>query len=145
MTVRERFKAKVGNYPAEILEDVFKDAAYSPIEAEPQLRAISLDDKIEDYLYDEVWRRSFKYALSTLYYSMSALFSGGSRSEQVGDVHASLSGFSITNDDRNYFREMGDRLRQELGYDPEEDPRGNSGMGDYTYMQGYKSRQGWSC
>lgn len=145
MTVRERFRAKVGNYPAEVLEDAFKDAAYSPVEAEPRLRAINLEDCVEDFQDDALWNKSFKYALSTLYYSMSALFSGGSRSEQVGDVHSSLSGFSITKDDREYFRSMGDRLRLELGYEPEEDARPESCMFDASNLRTPKPARRWNC
>lgn len=133
MTVRERFIAKLGNFPASSLEEMLADAALSPIDAEPPLRAVSLGDVYEDYLDDEEWKRGFKYALSTLYYSMSAMFSGGSQSEQVGDVHASTTGHQITKDDRNYYRSLGDKLRKELGYEPEEDVREAGGAFDATY------------
>lgn len=135
MTVREHFEAAIPGYPVQSLGSVLKSAAFSPALAQPRLRALDLDDNIADYLDDQEWMTSLKYALSTLYYSMSGVFSGGSRSEQVGDVRASLSGFVITQSDREYYRSMGDKLRKEIGYEPEEAVQESGGMFDATDLQ----------
>lgn len=112
-----------------------KSAAFSPALATPPLMALDLGDDIAEHLDDDVWMKSLKYALSTLYYSMSGVFSGGSRSEQVGDVKASLSGFIITQADREYYRSMGDKLRKEAGYEPEEPVQDTGGMFDASYLR----------
>lgn len=135
MTVREHFEAAIPGYPVQSLEAVLKSAAFSPALATPPLTALDLDDDIAEHLSDEVWMKSLKYALSTLYYSMSGVFSGGSRSEQVGDVRASLSGFIITQADREYYRAMGDKLRKEAGYEPEEPVQETGGMFDASYLR----------
>lgn len=135
MTVREQFESAIPGYPAQSLGAVLKSAAFSPALAQPRLLALDLDDDIADYLDDQEWMTSLKYALSTLYYSMSGVFSGGSRSEQVGDVRASLSGFVITQSDREYYRSMGDKLRKEIGYEPEETVQESGGMFDATDLQ----------
>lgn len=119
MTVESYLRAQVPGYPFE--QSVLENAALSPLFARPEaLPSLSLDDKVEEHADDEEWVRSLRYATSTLYYSASGVFSGGSRSEQVGDVHASLSGFVITQSDREYYRSQGDRLRAETGTEPEE-------------------------
>ena len=136
MTVGEYFEASIPGYPIGTLEKVLDGAAFSPILAEPKLQALSLDDEIADHLDDAEWMSSLKYALSTLYYSMSGVFSGGSRSEQVGDVRASLSGFQVTSADREYYRKKADSLREELGYDVEDDVKEVGGMFDATALRG---------
>lgn len=135
MTVREHFEAAIPGYPVQSLGAVLKSAAFSPALATPPLMALDLGDDIADHLDDEVWMKSLKYALSTLYYSMSGVFSGGSRSELVGDVKASLSGFIITQADREYYRSMGDKLRKEAGYEPEEPVQDTGGMFDASYLR----------
>lgn len=124
MTVEAYLRAKVPGYPFEM--SVLENAAISPVFAKPEaLMALSLDDEIESHIVDgvmdEEFEKALKYATSTLYYSVSGVFSGGSRSEQVGDVRASLSGFIITQSDRDYYRRLANRLRKELGMDVEED------------------------
>lgn len=124
MTVEAYLRAKVPGYPFEM--SVLENAAISPVFAKPEaLMALDLSDEIESYVIDGVMDKEFekalKYAVSTLYYSVSGVFSGGSRSEQVGDVRASLSGFIITQSDRDYYRRLANRLRKELGMDVEED------------------------
>lgn len=134
MTVEEKLRATIPGYPFEMV--VLKNAAISPIFAKPTpLRAINLDDEIEDNADDDDWVRSLKYALSTLYYSASGVFSGGSRSEQVGDVRTSLSGFIVTQADRDDWRTRARRLRGEIGCEEEEDVTEQGGMFDASYLR----------
>lgn len=135
MTVREQFEAAIPGYPVQSLEAVLKSAAFSPALATPPLLPLNLEDDISEHLDDAVWMKSLKYALSSLYYSMSGVFSGGSRSEQVGDVRASLSGFIITQADREYYRAMGDKLRVELGYEVEKTEQDMGGMFDASHLR----------
>ena len=127
-------RAKVPGYPFDI--EVLENAAMSPIFAKPEaLRPISMNDEILDHAGEEDWVKALKYATSTLFYSAAGMFSGGSRSEQVGDVHASQSGFIITQADREYYRNMGDKLREEIGYEPEESAQEQGGMFDATELR----------
>lgn len=135
MTVEEYLVAKIPGYPVTALDGVLEDAAFSPCLATPPLLALDLGDDIAEHKDDTEWMRSLRYALSTLYYSISGVFSGGSRSEQVGDVHASLSGFIVTQSDREYYRSLGDKLRKELGYEPEEIAQEQGGMFDATSLR----------
>ncbi len=134
MTVESYLRAQVPGYPFE--QSVLENAALSPLFARPAaLRALSLGDNVEEHAEDEEWVRSLRYATSTLFYSASGVFSGGSRSEQVGDVHASLSGFVITQSDREYYRSQGDRLRAETGTEPEESGVESGGAFDATPLR----------
>lgn len=135
MKVREFFEAKIPGYPLKMLGSVIKGAAFSPALAEPRLLALDLDEDLADHLDDELWIKSLKYALSTLYYSMSGVFSGGSRTEQDGDVRASLSGFVITQSDRAHYRRLGDELREEIGYPIEKTSQDEGGMFDATSLR----------
>lgn len=129
MTVEEHLRGEIPGYPFE--DYVLKKAAASPIFAKPvALKPISLDDEVEDNATDEDFVKSLIYATSTLYYSAAGAFSGGSRSEQVGDIRASRSGFIITQRDRDYYRAMGDKLRGEVGADIEETQNDSGGMFD---------------
>lgn len=140
MTVEAYLRAKVAGYPVSI--EVLQDAALSPVFAKPEsLDSLKLTDEIDDKAGDERYVRSLKYALSTLYYSLSGVFSGGSRSEQVGDVKVSMSGYIITQGDRNYYRSMGNRLRREIGSDIEEDTTEQGYAFDATNL---KEREGWN-
>lgn len=133
MTVEEHLRGEIPGYPFE--DYVLKKAAASPIFAKPvALRAISLDDVVEDNATDEEFVKSLIYATSTLYYSAAGAFSGGSRSEQVGDIRASMSGFIITQRDRDYYRAMGDKLRGEVGADVEEDMADTGGAFDASSL-----------
>ena len=143
MTVEKYFEAAIPGYPVQSLGATLANAAFSPLLADPPLRAIGLSENISDYLDDSEWMASLKYALSTLYYSMSGVFSGGSRSEKVGDVQASLSGFIITQSDREYYRSMGDKLRKELGYEPEEVVQEQGGMFDATSLRTPNRAKRW--
>lgn len=133
MTVEAYLRARVPGYPFEI--SVLEDAAASPIFAKPvALKALSLKDAIEDNASDENWVKALKYATSTLYYSISGVFSGGSRTEQVGDIRTSQSGFVITKSDRDYYRSLGDKLREQIGAEIEESTTEQGGMFDATYL-----------
>ncbi|MCM1295805.1 MAG: hypothetical protein NC311_09715, partial [Muribaculaceae bacterium] len=80
MTVEDYLSAEIPGYPFK--HNVLEKAAFSPYKAKPvRLRALSLNDVIEDYIDDEEFDKSLTYALSTLYYSAAGAFSGGSRSE----------------------------------------------------------------
>ena len=105
------------------------------------LDSLKLTDEIDDKAGDERYVCSLKYALSTLFYSLSGVFSGGSRSEQVGAVKVSMSGFIITQGDRIYCRSMGNRLRREIGSDIEEDTTEQGYAFDATNL---KEREGWN-
>ena len=136
-------RAKVPGYPFDI--EVLENAAMSPIFAKPEaLRPISMNDEILDHAGEEDWVKALKYATSTLFYSAAGMFSGGSRSEQVGDVHASQSGFIITQADREYYRNMGDKLREEIGYEPEESAQEQGGMFDATELRTASSPKRWN-
>lgn len=132
-TVEEYLRAQI-DYPFK--EVVLKYAVISPVFAKPnRLRAVSLSDLIEDNYDDEDFIKSLKYATSTLYYCMAGVFSGGSRSEQVGDIRASMSGFTITQRDREYYRAMGDALRGEVGAAVAESETDSGGLFDASDRQ----------
>ena len=58
--------------------NVLEVAAISPMEARPKpFRVVALTDEVEDYINDEEYRKGLNYALSTLYYSMSAAITAG--------------------------------------------------------------------
>lgn len=134
MTVEAYLRARVPGYPFE--RTTLEDAALSPILAKPKaFRAIGLADVIEDNADDEEFLVSLKYATSTLYYSVAGVFSGGSRSEQMGNIRTSLSGFIITQADREYYRNMADTLRDDLGSNIEKNVTEDSGAFDATYMR----------
>ena len=133
MTVEEWLRAQI-DYP--FRDEVLVNAAFSPALAEPvRLRALSLDELIDDNIDDEFFIRSLKYALSTLYYSAAGMFSGGSRSEQVGDIRASMSGYVITQRDRDHFRKTGDKLRVAVGAAVEEVQPDSGGMFDASNLR----------
>ena len=135
MKVSKWLSGQISGYPIESLGSVLESAAFSPVLASPALIPLNLDDDISDHLEDAVWMKSLKYALSSLYYSMSGVFSGGSRSEQVGDVRASLSGFTITQSDREYYRSLADKIRGEIGYKTEEVSPDSGGMFDASPLR----------
>ena len=79
------------------------------------MNPVNLDDDIEERFSDEEFMKSLNYALSTLYYSMSAAITGGTKSERRGNRQVSVGGYPLTTKDRESFRKMGDRLRSALG------------------------------
>lgn len=133
MKVEAYLRAQIPGYPFDIA--VLEKAVISPLFAKPErMQDISLDDMVEDYANDDEWVKALKYAISTLYYSVSGMFSGGSRSERVGDIQSSQSGFVITQSDRAYYRSMADRLRNEIGAEPEP-TEDDGGMFDATNLR----------
>ena len=145
MTVEEHLRGELPGYP--FADNVLKKAALSPIFATPTaMKPISLEDVVEDNATDEDFVRSLTYATSTLYYSAAGAFSGGSRHEQVGDISASMSGFIITQRDRDYYRAMGDKLRGLVGADIEETKADSGGMFDASNLRkpSPKHRQPWN-
>ena len=117
----------------QIETNVLEVAAISPIEARPtKLRVVSLEDTIEDYIEDAEYRKGLNYALSTLYYSMSAAITGGTKSEKRGNRQISIGGYPLTTTDREAFRALRDKLRKELAVEPDEEVTDNGGMFDAT-------------
>lgn len=100
--------------------------------------AVDINDVYENMLGDEIAMNSVEYALSTLYYSMSATVSGGSKSEKRGNRLISKGGYALTTRDREAFRTEADRIRRRLGLDVEESATGASGMYDASHIQPYK-------
>lgn len=142
MTVEAYLRARIPGYPFDV--ETLEDAALSPRFAEPDaMQAISITDIIEEHADDEQWVRSLKYATSTLFYSAAGIFSGGSRSESVGDISASMSGFIITESDREYYRTRGDKIRQSLGVEIEESTTEQGGMFDAAAKRTRKPKRRW--
>lgn len=131
MTVGNWLRGHFQDYGRQIDADVLGVAALSPAEAKPTpFRAISLNDDVEEYLGDPEARKSLDYALSTLYYSMSAATGGGSRSEKRGNRQSTIGGKAIDVATREAWRKEGDRLRGLLGSDVDERATSDGGMFD---------------
>ena len=134
MTVEAWLKAKIPNYDFDT-DLILQSAVLSPALAEPEaMSVLNLDDRIEDIVQCKDLKRSLLYAESTLYYAVSGVFSGGSKSEQIGDVKITKSGITITQSDRDYYRKYADRLRESLGCEVETDPNDDNGMFDATTL-----------
>ena len=143
MNVETYLRAQVPGYPLDLA--VLEYAVISPLMATPiPFQPITLNDEIDTNAADENFIESLKYATSTLFYAMSGVFSGGSTSETVGDVSASRSGFIITKSDREYYRSMGDKLRKEAGYEPEEPVQETGGMFDATGLRTPHPKRRWN-
>ena len=133
MTVEQWLRGHFHGLGNQIETNVLEVAAISPIEARPtKLRVVSLEDTIEDYIEDAEYRKGLNYALSTLYYSMSAAITGGTKREKRGNRQISIGGYPLTTKDREAFRALGDKLRKELGVEPDEEVTDNGGMFDAT-------------
>ena len=133
MTVEQWLRGHLHGLGNQIETNVLEVAAISPIEARPtKLRVVSLEDTIEDYIEDAEYRKGLNYALSTLYYSMSAAITGGTKSEKRGNRQISIGGYPLPTKDREAFRALGDKLRKELGVEPDEEVTDNGGMFDAT-------------
>ena len=133
MTVEQWLRGHFHGLGNQIETNVLEVAAISPIEARPtKLSVVSLEDTIEDYIEDAEYRKGLNYALSTLYYSMSAAITGGTKSEKRGNRQISIGGYPLTTKDREAFRALGDKLRKELGVEPDEEVTDNGGMFDAT-------------
>ncbi len=127
MNVESWLKATIAGYPWD--KDVLEYAALSPIFARPTpLQSLPLNAKIEDNSDDECFVKSLQYAVSTMFYSASGVLSGGSRSEQVGDIRSSIGGVIVTQADREYWRKKADNLRLALGCDIEDNFHDQGGM-----------------
>lgn len=134
MNVEAYLRAQIPGYPFK--ENELMYAAYSPIMAEPTaMRGLNLDDDIVDIASDDEMKRSLKYAISTLYYSVSGVFAGGSISEQVGDVKTSISGYSISQADRSNYRAMADEIRRSLGCSTSSSVASEGGMFDASSLR----------
>lgn len=136
MTVEQWLRGHFHGLGNQIETNVLEVAAVSPIEARPEpLRAVALTDMLEDYIGDQEYMKSINYALSTLYYSMSAAITGGTKSEKRGNRQISIGGYPLTTKDREAFRALGDKLRRELGAEVEEEVTDSGGMFDATPKQ----------
>lgn len=139
MTVENWLKGQFQGIGTQIERSVLESAALSPIMAKPTAIApIKLTDEVEDYIddsvMDEAFARSLKYALSTLYYSMSAAITGGTKSEKRGNRSISIGGYPLTTKDREAFRALGDKLRGELGCEADEEVADRGGAFDATNL-----------
>lgn len=101
-----------------------------------RFRAVGLDEIYEDLLDDDVAVDSVEYALSTLYYSMSATITGGTKSEKRGNRQISIGGYALTTKDREAFRKRADDIRRALGLEADDEYADNGGMFDATYLRG---------
>lgn len=131
MTVENWLRGHFHGLGNQIELQTLEVAALSPVEARPAaLRAIALDDEVEDYIVDAEWMKGLRYALSTLYYAMSAAITGGTKSEKRGNRQISIGGYPLTTKDREAFRALGDKLRGQLGAELDEDVSDGGGAFD---------------
>lgn len=136
MTVERWLRGKFQGIGRLIDPDVLGVAALSPVEARPvPFRAVLLDDEVEDFIGEPEYMDSLKYALSTLYYSMSGATDGGTRSEKRGNRQISIGGKAIDVATREAWRREGDRLRHELGCMVEDTATESGGMFDATNLR----------
>ena len=136
MTVERWLRGKFQGIGRLIDPDVLGVAALSPVEARPvPFRAVLLDDEVEDFIGEPEYMDSLKYALSTLYYSMSGATDGGTRSEKRGNRQISIGGKAIDVATREAWRREGDRLRRELGCMVEDTATESGGMFDATNLR----------
>lgn len=136
MTVEQWLRGHFHGLGNQIEGNVLEVAAISPLEARPEpLRVVALTDTVEDYIGDEEYMKGLNYALSTLYYSMSAAITGGTKSEKRGNRQISIGGYPLTTKDREAFRALGDKLRRELGAEVDEEVTDSGGMFDATGLQ----------
>ena len=135
MTVERWLRGKFQGIGRLIDPDVLGVAALSPVEARPvPFRAVLLGDEVEDFIGEPEYMDSLKYALSTLYYSMSGATDGGTRSEKRGNRQISIGGKAIDVATREAWRREGDRLRRELGCMVEDTATESGGMFDATNL-----------
>ena len=131
MTVEQWLRGHFHGLGNQIEKNVLEVAALSPIGALPSsMPPVYLEDRVEDIYTNDDTMRSLKYALSTLYYSMSASITGGTKSEKRGNRQISIGGYPLTTKDREAFRSLGDRLRDELGAEKDSDISDDGGMFD---------------
>lgn len=136
MTVENWLRGQFQGIGTQIEPSVLETAALSPVFAKPTpLQAVSLSNEVEDNIDNPAFMDGLNYALSTLYYSMSAAITGGSKSEKRGNRQTSIGGYPLTTKDREAFRALGDKLRRELGAEVDEDVSDNGGMFDATNLR----------
>lgn len=136
MTVEMWLRGQFQGMGAQIEMSVLEAAALSPVFAKPEpYQAVSLNDEVADRLGDADFLDGLNYALSTLYYSMSAAITGGTKSEKRGNRQISIGGYPLTTKDREAFRALGDKLRRELGAEVEEETTDSGGMFDATSLR----------
>ena len=136
MTVEQWLRGHFHGLGNQIEKNVLEVAAISPVGARPSsMSPVYLEDRVEDMYDDENMMKSLKYALSTLYYSMSASITGGTKSERRGNRQISIGGYPLTTKDREAFRALGDRLRDELGAEKDSDISDDGGMFDASPLR----------
>ena len=136
MTVEQWLRGHFHGLGNQIEKNVLEVAALSPIGALPSsMPPVYLEDSVEDIYTNDDTMRSLKYALSTLYYSMSASITGGTKSEKRGNRQISIGGYPLTTKDREAFRALGDRLRDELGAEKDSDISDDGGMFDASTLR----------
>ena len=136
MTVEQWLRGHFHGLGNQIEKNVLEVAALSPIGALPSsMPPVYLEDRVEDIYGNDDTMRSLKYALSTLYYSMSASITGGTKSEKRGNRQISIGGYPLTTKDREAFRALGDRLRDELGAEKDSDISDEGGMFDASHLR----------
>ena len=136
MTVEQWLRGHFHGLGNQIEKNVLEVAAISPMGARPSsMPPVYLEDSVEDIYTNDVTMRSLKYALSTLYYSMSASITGGTKSEKRGNRQISIGGYPLTTKDREAFRALGDRLRDELGAEKASDISDDGGMFDASPLR----------
>ena len=136
MTVEQWLRGHFHGLGNQIEKNVLEVAALSPIGALPSsMPPVYLEDRVEDIYGNDDTMKSLKYALSTLYYSMSASITGGTKSEKRGNRQISIGGYPLTTKDREAFRALGDRLRDELGVEKDSDISDDGGMFDASLLR----------
>jgi hypothetical protein len=131
MTVEDYLRSLVPGYDFKSI--VLQRAARSPVEV--GLERLSLESDIDEDTTEDFAVR-LDYASSTIYYSMLGVFSGGSKSEKRADTQISVSGYTVTQTDRERFKTLADNLRTKHGFDIESDGTEDSGMFDATGLYG---------
>lgn len=135
MKVENWLRGRFQGIGSQIEHNVLESAALSPLFAKPRaFREVTLDDNVRDYIGDADRMNGLQYALSTLYYSMSAAITGGTKSEKRGNRSVSIGGYPLTTADREAFRKEADRLRRELGCEPEENLTDTGGAFDASRL-----------
>lgn len=143
MTIEQWLRGHFQEIGQDIDQDVLLSAAISPAEASPvSLRVVGLSDEYEDYIGDEEYLKSARYALSTVYYAMSGAISGGTRSEKRGNRQITKGGKPIDVATREAWRKLGDYYRGLTGSAVDESAQLNSdgGMFDASSL---RSKTGW--
>lgn len=134
MTVEEYLRAPFNDLS--IHPNTVKAAALSPAKLKnPRFRAVGLDEIYEDLMDNDVAADSVEYALSTLYYSMSATITGGTKSEKRGNRQISIGGYALTTRDRDAFRKRANDIRIALGLAVDEEYSESGSMFDATNLR----------